>query len=94
MGQHVWLVASEKVLPAFVLLPSQAGVVTFDPLRFPGHRVAVNLQLSVGREEVKSKVKRWRRTKVSTFNPTSCRLWSFGGSTFSQETSLTLHLTR
>lgn len=47
----------KRVLPAFILFPSQSGVVTFDPLWFPGHGVALNLQLCVSRQHVKSKVK-------------------------------------
>lgn len=43
--------------PAFVLLSSQSGVVTFDPLRFPGHRVALNLQLGVSRQRFEPKAK-------------------------------------
>lgn len=54
---HLWLqlpastasapMTSSVTSPAFVLFSSQAGVVTFDPLRLPGHRVAPNLQLHV-----------------------------------------------
>lgn len=46
-----------ELLPAFVFFPSQSGVVTFDPLWFPGHRVASNLQLSVSRQRFEAKVK-------------------------------------
>lgn len=52
--------SSEMVLPAFVLFSSQPGVVTFDALWLPGHRVALNLQLGVSRQRFEAKAKGWR----------------------------------
>lgn len=49
--------------PAFILFSSQSGVMTFDPLRLPGHCVALNLQLSVSRRRVETKIIRWNRRR-------------------------------
>lgn len=43
--------------PSSALFASEACVVTFDPLWLPGDRVALNLQLSVSRRRVKTKIK-------------------------------------
>jgi len=49
--------------PAPALLPPQPGVVTFDPLRLPGHSVPLHLQLRVSRHRVEAKVKRCNETR-------------------------------
>lgn len=55
--------------PAFILFPSEPGVVTFDSLWFPGHGVALDLQLSVSRQLVQPKVKGWRRREARELRP-------------------------